>query len=76
MDDTEVLFTYQVNGKPQFDNLAFVAYSELKDEDIQYVVVLGSMSAAIERLKAGTLKHPDGRKLGDEGIDLSGDNSE
>ena len=56
LDDTEVLFAYSVDGKEKFEEMAFVAYSELPDEN-GLVCIFGTMSAAIERMKIGMLKY-------------------
>ncbi len=75
LDDSEVVFTISVDGKERFEQLAFVAYSEIPpDKDL--VCILGTMSAAIERMKRGTLKYPDGHQPQNEGIDLSGNSSD
>ena len=71
LDDVEVIFTFIENNKPNFDNLAFVAYSEIPDEK-GTVVVLGTMAAAIDRMKKGHLKYADGRDPKKEGFDLPG----
>jgi hypothetical protein len=70
MDDTEVLFTFLGDKeKIEYDNLAFVAYAEVKDD--MTVVMLGSMKVALERMKKGTLHYADGTKPSDSGFDLS-----
>ena len=70
MDDTEVLFTFLPdNGKIEYDNLAFVAYAEVKEDTT--VVMLGSMKVALERMKKGSLRYADGTKPTDTGFDLT-----
>ena len=70
LDDTEVVLAMSVDGKERFDQSAFVAYSKVPEvEDI--VCIIGTMFSAIERLKKGTLKHPDGKLPSQIGIDLS-----
>ena len=71
LDDTEILFVYRVDGIEKFEVLSFVAYSEIPDE-AGLVCIFGTMSAAIERMKAGKLKYPDGHRPSTDGIDLSG----
>lgn len=69
MDDTEVLFTFVgADDKPEYDNLAFVAYAEVGDKTI---LMLGSMKAALERMKKGSLRYADGTKPSETGFDLS-----
>lgn len=69
MDEIEILFTDHRDGKPHFDNMAFVAYSEVGEHTF---LVLGTMAAALERMKNGTLKYESGKNPGKEGFDLSG----
>ena len=69
-DNTEVIFMFNVEGKDRIEDVAFVAYSELPEEK-GLVCILGTMSSAIERMKKGTLKYPDGQKP--VGINLSTD---
>lgn len=69
MDDTEVLFTFLgENDKIEYDNLAFVAYAEIGETT---TVILGSMKAALERMKKGSLRYADGTKPNDTGFDLN-----
>jgi hypothetical protein len=69
MDDSEILFTYlDSDDKQEYDTLAFVAYAEV---GIVTTIILGSMKAALERMKKGTLHYADGTKPADEGFDLS-----
>lgn len=67
-DDTEVIFIHNVEGKDKIEDVAFVAYADLPNQS-GVVCILGTMSAAQERMKKGTLKYPDGQKPAD--IDLS-----
>lgn len=69
MDEVEILFNDHRNGKPYFDNMAFVAYSEVGPHTI---LILGTMAAALERIKNGSLRYESGKKPGEEGFDLSG----
>jgi hypothetical protein len=73
-DNTEVVFMFNVEGKDRIEDVAFVAYSELPEEK-GLVCILGTMSSAIERMKKGTLKYPDGYNPGDIGVDLSSPNN-
>ena len=75
LNDAEVVFTFNVDGKDKFEELAFVAYSEIPKEK-RLVCILGTMSAAIERMKKGNLKYPDGHQPSQEGINLSNDTSD
>jgi hypothetical protein len=69
MDDVEVLFTYLGDkDKQEYDNLAFVSYAEVGEVT---TVILGSMKAALDRMKKGTLHYADGSKPTDSGFDLS-----
>ena len=72
LNDVEVLFTFTENsGKDTYESLAFVSYAEYgKDEKV--CIILGSMSAALSRLKKGTLQYPDGSKPENDGYDISG----
>ena len=70
LDDAEVVLAMAVDGKERFDQTAFVAYSEVPEVE-GIVCIIGTMSSAIERMKKGTLKYPDGHKPATEGIDLS-----
>ncbi len=69
-DVTEVLFLSNVEGKDRIEEISFVAYAELPDAK-GLVCILGTTSAAQERMKKGTLKYPDGQKP--EGLNLSAD---
>lgn len=71
MDECEVLFNYEAEGKEQFDQLAFVAYSEIPKEN-DTVLILGSMKVALTRMKKGTLRRADGAPIDTTGFDLSG----
>lgn len=69
MDESEVLFTFlNPDNSQSYDNLAFVAYAEVSD---QVCVVLGSTSVAIDRIKKGTLRYPDGSKPTDSGFSVN-----
>lgn len=69
MDDVEVIFTYlDSKNKQEYDNLAFVAYAEVGEVT---TLILGSMKAALERMKKGTLHYADGTEPGKDGFDLS-----
>ena len=69
MDDVEVLFTYlDVKNKQEYDTLAFVSYAEVGEVT---TVILGSMRAALARMKEGKLHYADGSKPTDSGFDLS-----
>jgi hypothetical protein len=69
MNDVEILFTYLGDtDKQEYDSLAFVSYAEVGDVT---TVILGSMKAAIDRMKKGTLRYVDGSKPSDSGFDLS-----
>ena len=67
-DNTEVIFMHNVDGKDKIEDVAFVAYADLPDQK-GLVCILGTTSAAQERMKKGTLKYPDGQKPA--GVDLS-----
>lgn len=71
MDDVEIIFNYNVADKDYFESLGFVAYSEIPGEEATTVCILGTMSAAIARMKKGTLKDINGKSITDIGIDLS-----
>lgn len=69
MDESEVLFTFlNDNNTPTYDNLAFVAYAEIGEH---VCIVLGSTSVAIDRIKKGTLRYPDGTKPTDTGFSVN-----
>ena len=67
-DNIEVIFMFDVDGKNHIEDVAFVAYADLPNQ-AGMVCILGTKSAAEEKMKTGTLKYPDGQKP--EGINLS-----
>lgn len=69
-DNTEVLFLFNTEGKDQVEEIAFVAYADLPDQK-GLVCILGTKSAAEEKMKRGTLKYPEGQSP--KGVDLSAD---
>lgn len=71
LDDSEVMFTFMANGEQKYDILAFVAYSQLGEEE-QPIAVLGSSEVATELIKRRTLKFADGSTAEDHGFDLNG----
>lgn len=69
MDDCDVIFNVMVNGEPDFDYMAFVAYANIPPDEM--CIVLGSHGVAIHKMKTGTLCYRDGSKPNDVGFDLS-----
>jgi hypothetical protein len=72
LDDGDVIFMYKdTNGKVELDLLTFVGYADL-DNEKSPAIVLGSMQAALQKLKDGTLSYPDGSKPRNQSFDLNG----
>jgi len=68
LDDSEVIFTFVVEGRQNYDLLAFVGYSNVKESP---VIILGASEVATDLMLKNSLRFEDGSTPQDRGIDIS-----
>lgn len=72
LDDSEVIFMFkESSNEVKYDLLTFVAYADLDNEQSP-AIILGSMQAALQKMKEGKLSYPDGTRPSDTSFNLNG----